>query len=100
MLSVPLHVGIFCFTAVHLSLSFSPVWTRLDCILDQAGWILQGNQPQRTVASGFFPSPPRKELIKHQQHLFKLYFSTLYLHPLLDCVELGNKTTIKHIFPP
>lgn len=43
------------------------VWIRLDCVSDQAWWILQRNQPEWTAAFSLFPSTPRKLLMKPQQ---------------------------------
>ena len=60
-------------------LSLSPVWIGLGRVLDQAGRILQGNQPQWTAASGLFRNAPLKELTTPQQRPKRTLVSLILL---------------------
>lgn len=53
-----------CSANLLLFLFIPPVWIRLGRVLDQAGWNLQRNQPQGTVASCIFSTTFGKEMKK------------------------------------
>ena len=70
------------YLSIHFFQFLLTVWPRLDRLLDKTGWILQRNQPERTVAYGLFSGPPCKGLTI----LSRIYF--LACQHL--CVSLTN----------